>query len=196
MQVKLLRAIAGDGYTAVGDHTIRRPDLRIIAATNQSLAEHVKQGRMREDFFYRINVIAIILPPLRERREDIPLLIDHFLEQLSKEKKRPELSGNVLEALYTYDWPGNVRELQNVLQRYLTTKRLDFAGVRHAMPVDIDVVSSPEGTHELREALEIFEKRFIIGMLEQNRWNRTKTATILGIPRRTLQRKLKKFGII
>jgi len=198
MQVKLLRAVAGDGYAPIGDHRIRKPDLRIIAATNQNLTEHIKQGKMREDFFYRIHVIAITLPPLRERREDIPLLIDYFLEQSNKGKKRPELPGKVLEAMYTYDWPGNVRELQNVLQRYLTTKRLDFIGARQIEPFQIGDVSGAEFDYEsleLQEALEEFEKRLIAKKLYQHNWQRSHTAKTLGITTRTLHRKMTRYQL-
>ena len=127
MQVKLLRAISGDGYTPVGSNTIKNADVRIIAATNRNLRDLVRRGVMREDFFYRIHILPIYLPPLRDRKDDIPLLIDYFLQL--QDKKHPPLPGHISEALLNYNWPGNIRELQNVLHRYLTLKRLDFAGM-------------------------------------------------------------------
>ncbi len=125
MQVKLLRAIEGGGFTPVGSTETLKPDIRIIAATHRDLAQQVKEGRMRADFFYRINVVPIPLPPLRNRKNDIPLLIYHFLKELKGKEAMP-LPAEVMEALQGYDWPGNVRELQNVLHRYTTLKRLDF----------------------------------------------------------------------
>ena len=135
MQVKLLRAISGDGYTPVGSNTIKNTDVRIIAATNRNLRDLVKRGVMREDFFYRIHILPIYLPPLRERKDDLPLLIDYFLQL--HDKNHPPLPGNIVEALLNYDWPGNIRELQNVLHRYMTLKRLDFAGGPTTQPAQI-----------------------------------------------------------
>ena len=132
MQVKLLRAISGDGYTPVGSNMKKNTDVRIIAATNRNLRDLVKRGVMREDFFYRIHILPIYLPPLRERKDDLPLLVDHFL-QLHDKNQLP-LPGHIVEALLKYDWPGNIRELQNVLHRYLTLKRLDFAGMPTTHP--------------------------------------------------------------
>jgi len=195
VQVKLLRAIEGKGYTPVGDQTVKYTDVRIIAATNRNLKEHIKQGLMREDFFYRINVIPITAPPLRDRKEDIPLLVEHFLKQYGGPKKHPVLPGRILEALYRYDWPGNIRQLQNVLQRYLTLKRLDFGdGVRQVEDDIAGQASDQEGIG-LRETMEDFEKRFIAKILEQNHGHRGKTAEMLCIPPRTLRRKMEKYQI-
>jgi transcriptional regulator with PAS, ATPase and Fis domain len=107
MQVKLLRAIEGGGYFPVGDSRPKHSDFRVIAATNRNLREMVRDGRIREDFFFRIHIIPITLPPLRERREDIPLLVDHYLNQFTQGQKMPELPGKALGALYKYDWPWN-----------------------------------------------------------------------------------------
>ena len=128
MQVKLLRAIDGGNYSPLGDSRSRKSDFRLIAATNRNLKEMVKSGKMREDFFFRIDIVPIDLPPLRDRRDDIPLLIDHFLRELTGADNPPVLPGKVLEALYKYEYPGNVREMQNIVQRYLAIKRLDFLG--------------------------------------------------------------------
>jgi transcriptional regulator with PAS, ATPase and Fis domain len=196
MQVKLLRAIEGGGYTPVGAQSVKHADVRIIAATNRDLKQQVKQGKIRKDFFYRINVIAITVPPLRERREDIPLLIDHFLKRYSHSDSPPELPGRILESLYKRDWSGNIRQLQNVLQRYLTLKQLD---VEDDPPEPAQREADPPGLQEdmeLREALDDFEKRFILNTLKQHRGHRKKTAATLGIPLRTLQRKLKKYHLI
>jgi PAS domain S-box-containing protein len=220
MQVKLLRAISGDGYTPVGSNLTKNSDVRIIAATNRNLRDLVKRGVMREDFFYRIHILPIYLPPLRERKDDLPLLVDHFLHL--HDKNHPPLPGNVAEALLNYDWPGNIRELQNVLHRYLTLKRLDFAGMPTARsaPVetgpannadsisDISDMNVMNGRHvqlthdngktdaeESSMALKTFEKDHILKALSENNWHRHKTASALGINRKTLFRKMQKFGL-
>ena len=116
MQVKLLRALDRGEYIPVGDTTAKQANVRIIAATNRNLAELRQKGLIREDFFYRIDVVAITVPPLRDRKGDIPLLIDHFLEHYGAGKKRSDFSGKILESLYRYNWPGNIRELENVIE--------------------------------------------------------------------------------
>jgi PAS domain S-box-containing protein len=221
MQVKLLRAISGDGYTPVGSNTIKKSDVRIIAATNRNLRDLVKRGVMREDFFYRIHILPIYLPPLRERKDDLPLLVDHFLH--IHDKNHPPLPGHVAEALLNYDWPGNIRELQNVLHRYLTLKRLDFAGGPTTMPTrrEWDVPKDADSVHtgldsstfsddqeqkvqdngdrhteEFTTTLVAIEKEYIMRALSENNWHRRRTATALGIDRKTLFRKMQKFGLI
>lgn len=217
MQVKLLRAISGDGYTPVGGNIVKKSDARIIAATNRNLRDLVKLGKMREDFFYRIHILPIYLPSLRERKEDLPLLVDHFIRQ--SDKKHPPLPGNIAEALLNYDWPGNVRELQNVLHRYLTLKRLDFAGgpnagharmnnfsMRDAAAVSpgaaaADAWETPAQNHEARNNgdavmnLQDNEKELIIKALAEHDWHRERTAQALGINRKTLFRKMQKYGL-
>jgi PAS domain S-box-containing protein len=224
MQVKLLRVIAGDGYTPVGSYTAKKTDTRVVAATNRNLRELVRQGVMREDFFYRIHILPIYLPPLRERRDDLPLLIDHFL-QLYDQNHAP-LPGHVTEALLSYDWPGNIRELQNVLQRYLTLKRLDFIGGpanRAALPAgesikqvasvqpdyaasafaasqtsparDHDDIRKEESGMTLKE-LKAREKDYILKVLSEHNGHRGRTAAALGVNRKTLFRKMKKFCLI
>jgi PAS domain S-box-containing protein len=202
-QVKLLRALEGRGYTPVGGDTVRQPDVRIIAATNKDVAEQVKQGLMRDDFFYRMYVLAIPVPPLRNRREDIPLLIDHFLRQYGDDAQRPDLSGIMLQALYDYDWPGNVRELQNTIQRFIATKRLDFIGI----PAEKNQVSTRNlvfeaGSFELdqqelplQSAIEAFEKDFLTRKLAEHNWRRSQTAQDLHITERTLYRKIQQYQL-
>ncbi len=193
MQVKLLRAIEGGGYFPVGDSRPKHADFRVIAATNRNLREMVREGRLREDFFFRIHIIPITLPPLRDRREDIPLLVDHFLKQFTQGQKMPELPGKALAELFKYDWPGNIRELQNVLRRYLATKRLDFleqppnSSAVQALPQ----VDEGEGLHE---AVARFERTLIEKCLTEQRWHRSKTAKALKIDRKTLFLKMKEYG--
>ncbi|MBP7231649.1 MAG: PAS domain S-box protein [Syntrophaceae bacterium] len=222
MQVKLLRAIAGGGYTPVGSSTVKQADVRIIAATNRNLRELVKQGIMREDFFYRIHILPINLAPLRDRKEDLPLLVDHFLQLY--DKNHPPLPANIIEALLNYDWPGNIRELQNVLHRYLTLKRLDFADGPSIRPVyqkeTLPQVEQPVGKSLAPETataglaqpapefyplqteeeslmkLKILEKNHIMKVLSEYQWHRGKTASALGISRKTLFLKMRKFGLV
>ena len=197
-QAKLLRALEGGGFTPVGGTTVKKSDVRIIAATNRDLLEQVREGLVREDFFYRVHVLPISLPSLRERKEDIPLLVDHFLKRYEYQEKGPPITGHVLESMMAYDWPGNVRELQNTLHRYVTLKRLDFLGAPLRAPVP-----SPEMKFEpirpneglLRDAMGHFEREYILKQLERNHWNRSKVASELGIDRRTLFKKMRSYGV-
>ena len=195
LQVKLLRAIDGGTYFAVGDSRSRKSDFRLIAATNRNLKEMVKSGRMREDFFFRIDIVPIDLPPLRQRREDIPLLVDHYLRQLTNNENPPVLPGSVLEALYKYDYPGNVRELQNILSRYLTIGKLDFVGAFGEQDGSGSELESDEGV-SLQDRVAEYEKRIIEKCLLVNRWHRGRAAAALKIDRKTLYTKLKAYGLI
>ena len=198
LQVKLLRAIEGGGYIPVGDTKTRKSDFRIISATNKNLQELVNKGLMRDDFFYRLQVIPITLPPLREHKEDIPLLVEHFL-RINGNNKKPLIPSKIMEALMNYDWPGNVRELQNVLHRYLTVKRLDFMDIAKPKLVAQDNGQIEESNLEglnFHSAVEDFEKDIIIKGLEYNQWHKAKAASALGLPRRTFFRKLRHFGLI
>jgi transcriptional regulator with PAS, ATPase and Fis domain len=153
---------------------------------------------MREDFFYRIHVIVLMIPPLRDRKEDISLLIEHFLTLYSKNKTLPTLPGNILEALYNYDWPGNIRQLQNTLYRYLSFGSLDFITPRSSAVVEQDNARNlalPQSELTLAAAVEQAEKRVILNTLERCRWHKTQTAATLGVPRSTLRRKMKKYGL-
>ena len=197
IQVKLLRAIEGNGYLPLGGNSVKQSDVRIIATSNRDLHEMVKKGLMREDFFYRINIISITLPPLRNRKEDIPLLVDHFLQLYPDGKKATAIPGKIMAALYNYDWPGNIRELQNMLQRYLALKRLDL------IDLNLDTQSNKPGNEppidfnqrdiNLQTAVGSLEKTLILKALNQTNWNRSKAATLLGISRRALYRKTKKL---
>lgn len=189
LQVKLLRAIEGGGYTPVGSSQIKKPDFRIIAATSRNLTEMVRDGRMRSDFFYRVHVIPVHLPPLRKRKEDIPLLAEHFFKAYDR-KIRPRMTTRVMDTLMDYNWPGNVRELQNVLCRFVTLKRLDFDGGA-ATPCAETPVEDSIGAGSLPDAVASFEKRRIEAALAEHSRNRTRTARALGIGLRTLQRKMK-----
>jgi PAS domain S-box-containing protein len=198
MQVKMLRAMEGGGYTPVGDQQMRQVNVRIVAATNKDLGKLVKNGNMREDFYYRLNVIPISVPPLRDRREDIVLLVEHMLNLFSKDKQIKSLPPQIMDALTKYNWPGNIRQLQNVIQRYLTLNQFDPAELRQLTPINIeDEVESEIEDHNLNltEAVSTLEKRLILQALEKTRWHKANAATILGIPRRTLFRKIKLYEI-
>ena len=193
-QIKLLRAIEGGGFTPVGGNDLIKPDLRIIAATNRNLTERVKKGLMRSDFFYRIHVIPIYLPPLRKRKEDIPLLIEHFLKAYDR-KIRPGITSGAMETMMNHTWPGNVRELQNVLYRFVTLRRLDLTDTIMTRETGLDTSGKEFNAPSLCDAVAVFEKQMILSALEQCRWNRTQAAEHLKIGLRTLQRKMKLYRI-
>jgi transcriptional regulator with PAS, ATPase and Fis domain len=158
----------------------------------------IKKGLMREDFFYRVHIIPITVPPLREHKEDIQLLIE-YLFQKSKEKRKIEtLPVKILEAMYKYDWPGNIRELENVLQRYATLGRIDFLEISETQPAEMmDVLPEFNNENEgLRGVLEEFEKKYLVRVLEQNHWHRGKTSAALKLPSKTLYRKMKKYQLL
>jgi transcriptional regulator with PAS, ATPase and Fis domain len=198
MQVKLLRVLEGKGFTPIGSNEVKTSDVRFIAATNRNLKQHVEKGLIREDFFYRIHIIPIYLPPLRKRKEDIPLLIEHFMKSQSKTVKVPPLTGKMLDSLLNHPWPGNVRELQNLLYRYAALNQFDLPDQndRKAIspPTADNLVSIQQGnTYEADMAS--FEKELISKALEQHKWHRENTAVSLGIPLRTFFRKIKKYGL-
>lgn len=198
LQVKLLRAIEGGGYTPVGGTRVIKPDLRIVAATHKNLKRLVEKGVMREDFFYRVHIIPIRLPALRDRKEDIPLLVDYFLSAFGDDGKIPPIGGKIMEAFLRHDWPGNVRELQNILHRYMTLGKIDFMENSSGAdgPEQIGFVREfPDLYGPLNEAVAEFEKEVILKALEENRWQKARTAVALGIHRKTLFTKMKKLGL-
>ena len=197
MQAKLLRAIEGSGYLAVGGTTLKTAEVRIIAATNQRPSEQIQQGTLRKDFFYRLYVIAINLPALRERREDIPLLIDYFWDKFRGAEQASRPSGKILKALYEYDWPGNVRELQNTIQRLLVTGRLEFLGFNTELHLREN--GSPQAAatapEDVRDTIAANEANLIRRALERHHGNHTKAAADLGLTRRSFIRRLEKYGL-
>ncbi|MBU0986747.1 MAG: sigma 54-interacting transcriptional regulator [Proteobacteria bacterium] len=200
LQVKLLRAIEGGGYTPIGSRDIKKSDMRIIAATNKDLKECVEKGLVREDFYYRIHVIPIQLPPLRERKEDIPLLVYHFLQAYGGDEKILSIPENIIKSMQDYDWPGNVRELQNAIHRYITLKEIDFLDISQIKPVEPssiyeNILMNNNRNLKLRAVMESFEKKYIEKLLHENQWHKSKVASILGIDRRTLFRKMKDYGV-
>jgi transcriptional regulator with PAS, ATPase and Fis domain len=192
----------GGGYIPLGSNQVKIPDIRIIAATNKDFKTELQAGRIREDFFYRIHVIPIYMPPLRERKDDIPLLLEHFLGIKYGGKETPKIPGQVVDAMMDYDWPGNVREFQNTLNRYVSLKKLDFFGSRVSdvvtmakQPQEISLRIEDQGC-PLQDAVSEYEKTYILKLLEANRWNKGKVAGILEIDRKTLYRKLSRYGML
>jgi PAS domain S-box-containing protein len=185
MQAKLLRAIEGGGYRPVGGTEAISSDFRIISTSNAALGDKVTGGQIRKDFFYRIQVIQIQLPPLRDRKQDIPLLVEHFLRKMKGPSDMTKVPGRILDILMEYDWPGNVRELRNVLQRYITLGHVEFLS-----PTYVSKTSPITEEINLREALQELEKSLITKALNQTGGNRTLAAKMLGISRRALFRKM------
>jgi two-component system response regulator HydG len=198
-QVKLLRTLQHREVIPVGATEAIPVDARLIAATNRDLDEDIKTGRFRSDLYYRLNVIAIHLPPLRQRRDDIPLLAEHFLQHIAGMRKEPvkRLQPDALEALQEYQWPGNVRELENALERAVILSRSDVISAdglphrvteRKAEPL----VSSRTPANPTLEAVE---RAYIMWVLQSEGGNKSRTAEVLGIDPSTLYRKLSRFGV-
>jgi len=198
MQVKLLRVLDRRGFFPVGGNDLRHVDIRFIAASNRNLQEMVSKGLMREDFFYRIHILPAQLPPLRERREDLPLLVEHFMSEFGKDAGCPSLTGKMTDAIQRHDWPGNVRELRNVLRRYVTLRHFTLDTPHDATDyTKVTVVTAPAGTErdDHKSCLERYEKDLIESSLIKHNWHREKAAKGIGMARRTFFRKLKKYGL-
>ena len=198
-QVKILRVLQEREFEPVGSTHTHKVDIRIIAATNKDLEEEIKAGRFREDLFYRLNVVTLQIPPLRDRREDIPLLADHFLK-IYAEKNRRLIKGfapKAMDLLMRHQWPGNVRELENVVERAVILARGNMV-TSGDFPESIKTLESNENDNGLLltpgRSLKEVERQMILRTLEDTGGNRTRAAEILGISRRTLQLKLKEYG--
>ncbi len=217
-QAKLLRVIQEREFMRLGGTDTIKVDVRIIAASNEDLSALVREGRFREDLFHRLNVIALSLPPLRARKEDIPLLVEHFLEHFAKDNGKPprRFSLPAMRTLMDYDWPGNVRELENVVERAIVlsvqeTMDVDLLpesvrsrevakGVRLHLAEFLPPMPGEAGAHagasrSLFEILEEVERRIILDMLEHSNWNQTEAAERFQVPLSTLNQKIKRLGI-
>ena len=214
LQVKLLRVLQDHEFERVGSSRTQQADVRVIAATNRELKEEMRAGRFREDLFYRLNVIPLAVPPLRERREDIPLLVDHILKALRKRglDRVRAVSPEAMRCLMEYPWPGNVRELENVLERGAVCARGTVLGMEdiaeevrehcRPRPKESPAVAAGEPAVPREESLRrsngdapIGEKELLLRTLEEHRWNRGSAAAALGVDRSTLWRKMKRLGI-
>jgi DNA-binding NtrC family response regulator len=219
-QAKLLRVIQEREFMRLGGTETIKVDVRIIAACNVQLLNLVREGRFREDLYHRLNVIAIPLPPLRDRKEDVPLLLDHFLRKFAEENRRPvkRFTPAALRLLVEYDWPGNVRELENVVERAVVLSTQDELDVEllpesvrtRELPSGFKLsysgsaplqgeagtmagASNPKGS--LFQIMDEFERRVICDMLERTGWNQTEAAEQFQIPLSTLNQKIKRLGI-
>jgi DNA-binding NtrC family response regulator len=215
MQLKLLRVLQERHFEPVGSHETIDVDVRVILASNQPLEGLVASGEFRQDLYYRINVVKIELPPLRDRIGDIPMLVEHFLETKAGEagKQVTGFSEEAMEALRRYAWPGNVRELENVVERAVVLTRATRNGGQDLAPHVIDnstsqllppharlrlvgaAAWSSDRPLSLRDALQEPERQIILAALEANAWNRQKTADLLQINRTTLYKKIKQYGL-
>ncbi len=195
LQVKILRVLQEREFEPVGGTRSKKADVRIIAATHKDLEEAVRAGQFREDLYYRLNVIPIHMPALRERKEDIPLLIEHFIEKFNREKGRnlKGISPEAMEILVNYSWPGNVRELENLVERLVILKRDGNDVTPEDLPEKITsardrsaaggIEMPPEGL-SLKEAVDEFERRLIVQALNQTKWNKNMAAKLLRLKRR------------
>jgi two-component system response regulator PilR (NtrC family) len=200
MQVKLLRAIQERAIRPVGAQTEVKVDVRILSATHKNLAGMVAAGNFRQDLYYRINVIEVHVPPLRERADDIPLLVDFIVTRLARDNgvPKPVLSEDAMRQLRAYPFPGNVRELENILERAMTMCEGDVIGVEDLQlrsPGESTFDGEPEPTAELDSALHEIERKRIIAALEQAGGNKTAAARLLGISFRSLRYRLEKLGL-
>lgn len=193
-QAKVLRAVEDQSFQPIGAPTGVRVDVRVIAATNKNLQNEIAAGRFREDLFYRLNVIPFVVPPLRERREDIPVLARYFIRIFSAEHARgpKDFSGDALDVLSDYSWPGNVRELRNEVERLVIMVQ-DPTIQPHDLSIPNGLATSRAST--LHEARAQYEKEFILSKLKEHDWNVSQTARTLGLERSYLYRKMKTYGI-
>jgi two-component system response regulator AtoC len=202
LQVKLLRVLQDREVRPVGGDRATRIDLRVVAASNKELAAEVEAGRFREDLFYRLQVIPIVMPPLRERRSDVPLLIHHFLRRLNERRAHPPItiSDEAMVHLWEYDWPGNVRELENLLERLVILSEEDRIDLHHLPPQIRSLISEKKiprptlGDHgiDFNTAVEEFENRLIEEALRRTKGNKQAAARLLGLKRTTLVAKLRR----
>jgi DNA-binding NtrC family response regulator len=210
IQAKLLRVLQEREFTPVGGTKAKKVDIRLVAATNKDLEKMIKEGSFREDLYYRLNIVPIYLPPLRERQEDIPALSAHFLKKYSEEmgKAIKGFTPEAMEKLMKYPWPGNVRELENVIERTVVMIDEEMVRVEHLIlpgqgenrKIEDSVPATSEELKEIKKqlrekAVEDIEKAFIIKALERNQWNVTKAAEEVGMLRPNFQALMRKYGL-
>jgi len=205
LQVKLLRVLQEQKFEKVGGTKTIHVDVRIIAATNKNLTISINKGKFREDLYYRLNVIPIKVPPLKQRKSDIPLLIDYFMKKFRSEKQNliKEFSNEALEDMMGFDWPGNVRELENVIKRLTILCDNEIVQVddlpehiqRKTRSLEPDEEDALDKDLNLNEAVKDYEKRLILDALEKSNWVKTKAAKLLNINRTTLVEKIKKQNL-
>ncbi|MBD3180656.1 response regulator [Candidatus Poribacteria bacterium] len=201
-QLKLLRVLQEKSFERVGGTKHIKVDVRIIAATNKNLEEAIQKGAFREDLYYRINVVPIYIPPLRERKEDIPILVEHFIKKFASKvgNRVKSISDEAIDFLVSYNWRGNVRELENAIERAMVLTDGEVILPEHLpLPPGMGISQSEKmslpKTGSLPEKTDEFERQLILEALEQNKWVRTKAAAALKIPRATLNYKMEKHNI-
>lgn len=192
LQAKLLRFLDSGEFRRVGGNKTLKADVRVITATNKDIGELARKGEFRQDLYYRLNVINITIPPLRDRKEDIPELADYFLKRYTNKlsKRIKGIDSNAMNILMNYHWPGNVRELENVIERAVILSDTDFI-----RPEDISISQIPDKEEGKLSSLDDVERSYIIKVLKETGWNQSKASQILGIDRKTLYLKLKKYDI-
>lgn len=219
LQVKLLRVLDGKGFSPVGSSKLCTSNFRLISATNRDLGHMVSSGSMREDFYYRINTVPILMPPLRDRLDDLPLLVDHFMKIFKEDSDdKLQIPSHLIHELKSHNWPGNVRELVNVIRRFLTLGEISFSPSSTQSTIESSNISPPGSlepspkksspTHNVNRFSDMpdvsvhagsdladFEKALILKALNMNHWHMSKTAKSLGMSRRTLQRRVVKYRI-
>ncbi len=206
LQAKLLRLLQEKEYRALGAKESKKADIRVVAATNRDLREMVRTGQFREDLFYRLNIFPIHIPPLRERKEDIPLLANHFIRKYSAEldKEVRSITAEAMQKLLDYDWPGNVRELENTIQRAILLADSEIIDIHEIdLPVKEPVQTVPLTAEELKrvkkklrqEVTESVERLFVLNALERNNWNITRASEDVGMQRPNFHALMKKYNI-
>ncbi len=201
VQVKLLRVLQEKEIRPVGSTSSIKVDVRVLAATNKDLLEEVNEGRFREDLYYRLNVVELKLPPLSERKDDIPLLVNFFIQKYNEDLKRKikGVDNNAMKALLNYSWKGNLRELENIIERAILLCTTDYISINDLpsyFKTEDDAIKQSENfPGNLSDALESFEKQHITNVLNEVNWNRTEAAKVLGIDTSTLYRKMMKLSI-
>jgi transcriptional regulator with PAS, ATPase and Fis domain len=192
MQIDLLRVLEDRVFYRVGGTQPLEADFRVVAATNRSLEQAIHAGRFREDLYYRLNVVGLTLPPLRQRKQDIPLLAEHFLRRYVQETHRAidRISREALDEMMLYDWPGNVRELENAIERAVVVGK-----ARQIMPTDLPIVCHPTAAPPPANTLEEVEKTHIRKVLNEHQWNIARSARVMGIDRSTLYSKIKRYAL-
>jgi len=200
LQVKLLHVLEDGTFQRVGGARVLKADVRVIAVTNRNLQEEIAAGRFRADLFYRLNVFPLTVPPLRARRDDIPLLVNHFVQQIASRtgKHIDQIPQHIIERLVAYDWPGNVRELRNVLERAVITSEGRVLRLREGIPSEIPSPPTPDHTPEEFVPFETMERRYILRVLESTGWRISGpkgAARILGMNPSTLRSRISKLGI-
>ncbi len=203
LQAKLLQLLQDGQFCRIGDQEDKRVEARVICATNRQLEKEIAEGTFRQDLFYRINVISVEMPPLRERREDVPVLVNHFLEYFNQRFQRhaPPLSREAVQLFQNRDWPGNIRELENSVARYVILGSEEaFCGeLRDRRPLPVNYEMAEDGSIPLKriakEAIREMERTLILRVLQANHWNRRKTAETLKISYRALLYKIRQAGL-